>query len=227
MKLVSAISKPSLKTLEILSILAGLLYSSWPLGHWLNLNVSKNSLASGLEAVGQPYNWVFIGGDMLSSVIVIAVSLWLWRRIIGTTHYRSLKLTLTSTILFGVCTIVDAMLPLRCVQGVQTCPTFRTDNLLLTHGIFSILASFFLFISLCILWFNMRRHIILNMFLIGYIAFGAISLIQAIQPGKNGNWSQDYYITLCTLWIVAIPLVVNQLATKSHPSPDKFSPSVK
>ena len=74
-----SIRKNLLTKLEILSIVAGILYSSWPLGHWLNLNVSKNSLASGLEAVGQPYNWVFISGDITSSLLIIIISLWLWR----------------------------------------------------------------------------------------------------------------------------------------------------
>jgi hypothetical protein len=51
---------------------------------------------------------------------------------------------------------------------------------------------------------------ILNTFLAGYILFGAISLLQAILPGKNGNWSQDYYITLCSLWIAIIPYIFYQ-----------------
>lgn len=212
------INKRTFTILEVLSIAAGTLYSSWPLGHWLNLNVSKNSLASGLEAVGQPYNWVFIGGDITSSVLVIIISLWLWSRLLGTLNFKSIKATLSCAIIFSISTIIDAMLPLRCVQGIETCPTFRTDNLLLAHGIFSILGSVFLFISLCIIWFNLKRNMMLNAFLVGYIAFGIISLIQAIQPGKNGNWSQDYYITLCSLFIAVIPYFINKLSTDS-PSP--------
>ncbi len=209
-----SIRKNLLTKLEILSIVAGILYSSWPLGHWLNLNVSKNSLASGLEAVGQPYNWVFISGDITSSLLIIIISLWLWRIFSIKQKFKTIKAVLSCSIVFGLSTIVDALLPLRCVQGIKTCPTFRTDNLLLAHGIFSILGSVFLFTSLFILWFNLRRNIILNTFLVGYIIFGAISLLQAIQPGKNGNWSQDYYMTLCSLYIALIPYLVYRVSSK-------------
>ncbi len=202
--------KSDIKKLIILSILAGILYNSWPLGHWLNPIVSKRSLASGLEAVGQPYNWVFIGGDIASSVILIILCVILMRKI-NSKSYKAIHVSLWCTIIFGIGTIIDALLPLRCVQGVQTCPNFVTDHLLLAHGIFSILASVFLFISLVILWFHSHRDAIINIFLMGYVAFGAISFAEAVVPGKNGNWSQDYYITLCSLWIAVIPYIIFQV----------------
>jgi hypothetical protein len=202
--------KKHLIVLSCLSISAGILYNSWPLGHWLNLNVSKNSLASGLEAVGQPYNWLFIGGDILSSVIVIILCLLMLHKLKKIEEYRFVHVALLCTILFGIGTIVDALLPLRCVQGIESCPSFTIDHQLLAHGIFSIIASVFLFVSLVILWFYNRKNILLNVFLIGYIVFGAISLAEAVFPGKNGNWSQDYYITLCSVWIAVIPYTIKK-----------------
>jgi len=205
--------KSHLKSLSLLSVIAGLLYNSWPLGHWLNPVVSKTSLASGLEAVHQPYNWVFIGGDVLSSLIVIILYLFIWHKLRDAKSDRSINIALICMVLFGIGTIVDALLPLKCVQGIETCPSFTHDYLLLTHGIFSILASTFLFISLLILWFRDRHNPLIDIFLFGYVVFGAVSLAEAVLPGKNGNWSQDYYISLCSVWIAVVPYLVNQVLT--------------
>lgn len=200
-----------IKFLTILSVTAGVLYNSWPLGHWLNPVVSKVSLASGLEAVGQPYNWLFIGGDVISSLIIIVFCSLMWRNLRDTESHRLLDVSLVCTVLFAIGTIIDALLPLRCVQGLQVCPNFATDHLLLVHGIFSILASVFLFIGLLILWFYHWRNVLINIFIVGYVAFGVISLVEAVLPGENGNWSQDYYITLCSVWIAIIPFVIYQV----------------
>jgi hypothetical protein len=194
--------------LATLSICAGILYNSWPLGHWLNPSVSKNSLASGLEAIGQPYNWVFIGGDITSSILVILLCWLLWRRFGIKKSERFMRISLIFIVLFGVGTIIDALLPERCVPGVQVCASFTQDHLLLYHGIFSIAASLFLFLSLCVLWFRQRKNKLINGLLAGYIVFGLMSLFQAVTPGKNGNWSQDYYITLCSVWLALMPYVI-------------------
>jgi len=37
--------------MDVLALLAGILYASWPLGYWLNPAVSKAGLASALEGV--------------------------------------------------------------------------------------------------------------------------------------------------------------------------------
>lgn len=173
--------------LTVLSVTAGILYNSWPLAHWLNPVVSKSSLASGLEAVNQPYNWLFILCDILSSLLVIFICLLLYRRYRNKELYRSIYFSFIFAILFGICTIVDALLPLRCVQGIRTCPSFTSDHQLLAHGVFSILASAFLFISLLILWFYNKKSVLIDIFLLGYILFGVISFAEAIFPGKNGN----------------------------------------
>lgn len=203
------LSKNYYKKLTVLSIIAGVIYNSWPIGHWLNPIVSKLSLASGLEAVGQPYNWLFIGSDIVSSILIIILCMILWKGFRKHQPDGSIYLAVVCIGLFGLGTIVDALLPERCVQGVMTCPSFTHDHLLLYHGIFSIIASAFLFISLCILWFHKRKNVLLNILLVGYIIFGLISLIQAIAPGKDGNWSQDYYISLCSVWLAAVPYAVS------------------
>lgn len=207
----ATLTKRHLKTFTALSVVAGILYSSWPLGHWLNPAVSRTSLASGLEAVGQPYNWVFIGGDILSSLVVIVLSILLWRKVKSSKSYKLIHASLVCVILFSVGTIIDAMLPLKCVQGIEVCPSFTKDHLLLAHGVFSILASVFLFVSLLIFWLIYRQDKLTIALLVGYVLFGIISLAEAVLPGKNGNWSQDYYITLCSVFIALVPYLIYQI----------------
>src|SRR5215469_5111021 len=72
------LAKPYRVGLWLLGTIAGILYVSWPLGYWLNPAVSKESLASGLEAVGQPYSWLFVSADIVSSLLIIAVCWMLW-----------------------------------------------------------------------------------------------------------------------------------------------------
>ncbi|HVS58787.1 MAG TPA: DUF998 domain-containing protein [Candidatus Saccharimonadales bacterium] len=197
-----------------LGILAGLLYNSWPFGFWLNPAVEQNSLASGLEAVHQPYNWVFIATDISSSVIVAIMCLWLWRAYRHGRLRTPVRLALMAMGLFAAGTIVDALMPEHCVPNLMRCPSFTQDHILLLHGIFSIAASVFLFIALFIVWLYNRKAILLNALLVGYMVFGVISLIQAILPGDNGNWSQDYYITLCSLVLVCFPYAVSLLGDR-------------
>lgn len=188
-----------------LSVAAGLLYNSWPFGYWLNPAVSKHSLASGLEAAGQPYNWVFIGGDVASSMLAMAACLLLWRRLRGGERSRLAVAALVMVMAFGVGTIVDALLPEHCVPGLQRCASFTHDHTLLLHGLFSVGASLALFISVGVAWMRQRYSVLLNGVLIAYILFGVVSLVQAVAPGNTSNWSQHYYITLCSVWLALIP----------------------
>lgn len=204
------LQKPQKYKLWVLSILSGLCYVSWPLGYWLNPAVSKNSLASGLEAVGQPYNWSFVLADIVSSIMVIVLCLILWSAIKNPSSARTTKIALVAVVLYGVSTIADAVIPERCVPNLQQCPSFTQDHVLLIHGLFSILASVLLFVSLCVIWLRHRTNVILISLLLGYILFGIISLLEAVLPGNNGNWSQHYYITLCGVWLMFVPYAIEK-----------------
>lgn len=197
-----------------LSVASGLLYSSWPLGYWLNARVAKNSLASGLEAVGQPFNWLFITTDIMSSVLLVVASVLLWHKYRNNKLALPIKISLACIVMFAVGTTIDALTPEHCVPNLMRCVSFTQDHYLLVHGIFSIAASVFLFVGLCILWFYRRRELLLDMLLVGYIIFGIVSLVEVFTPGNNGNWSENYYITLCSIWIACIPYSVSLLASR-------------
>jgi hypothetical protein len=199
--------------LTIITIAAGFIYNSWPLGYILNPPVA-HALASNLEGVHQPYNWVFIGGDVISSVMLIAVCAYLIKRYAKGRAW--LKIVTISSVLFSIFTIVDAALPLKCVAVTEDCPSFTHDPLLFVHGVVSILASVFLFVAIFYLWRQLPRSWYLQTILVGYILFGIFSLIDALTPGK-GVLSQHFYITLCSVCIAVIPFTVKKSMDANKP----------
>jgi hypothetical protein len=200
--------------LTIISILAGIIYNSWPLGYWLNPIVARRGLGSELEGLHQPYNWLFIGGDVVSSLLIGLVAVWLWSLLRRQVHRTVFDIALLNIGGFSVCTIVDALLPLHCDPSIQRCPSFVHDPLLLMHGIFSIAASVFLFISLLLIWWIDRRDWLLQALLYGYVLFGIFSLIPLFTPGRN-NWSQHYYLTLCSVWLAVLPYAIHRFVRET------------
>ncbi|MFI5270955.1 MAG: DUF998 domain-containing protein [Candidatus Saccharimonadales bacterium] len=197
------------RRMDILAVFAGIIYASWPLGYWLNPGASSRGLASELEGVHQPYNWVFIVGDILSSLLITLVCWLIWRRLRGTHDKKLLEFALFNIVLFAAGTVIDAALPLRCEPTIQVCPNFMHDPLLLAHGLFSIQAALCLFISLAILWWHRRHTVLLNSLVIGYLLFSLFSLIAVIKPGL-GNLSQHYYLALCGVWLALLPSAVRR-----------------
>ncbi|MEI9914457.1 MAG: DUF998 domain-containing protein [Candidatus Saccharibacteria bacterium] len=198
--------------LSWISLLSGILYNSWPLGYWLNNRVARVSLASGLEAVHQPYNWLFITTDIISSVLIVIVCGFLWKLYKDSKSSTHILMVLVCVVLFAIGTVVDALMPEHCVPNLMKCASFTQDHILLVHGLFSILASVFLFIALLILCWFRRKNMLLHILLAGYIVFGLISLAEAVAPGYGGNWSQYYYITLCSVFLVCLPYGVSLMA---------------
>jgi len=194
--------------LDVLAVLSGLLYASWPLGSVLNPSVARSALASGLEAVGQPYNWVFVGSDVVSSGLIILVCWLIWRRLKALPGRRLLAAVLLNLAVFSGGTVIDTLLPEHCLPGAPACPDWRHNHLLLAHGVFSILASVCLFLSLVLIWWRHRTRL-LNLLVVGYGLFGIFSLIEALTPA-DGNWSQHYYITLCGLWLAFVPYAIRR-----------------
>jgi uncharacterized membrane protein len=200
------------KLAKVLSLAAGIMYSSWPLGYALNPKVAHTSLASGLEAVHQPYNWVFIAADVTSGILAIATCLLLWSMYKDTKTRKPLITGLVCVVLFAIGTAMAALLPEHCVPNLMVCPSFTQDHFLLVHGAFSLVGSLGLTVALVLWWFQKRRNVLLVALLTAYIIFGAISLIQTFVPASHGNWSQDYYMTLCSVALMCLPACVAIIA---------------
>jgi hypothetical protein len=186
--------------LAIPAFIAGLIYNSWIIGYWLNPVVARHGLASELEGLHQPYSWLFIAGDVACSLLIGLVAIMLRTEI----KDRLLRLALLAVGGFSLFTIIDALLPIRCDPTVQSCPSFRHDRLLFIHGVCSILASIFLFVSVVLVWWGQRRNRLIQGIIVGYILFSIFSFIAVFTPGQS-NWSQHYYLILCGVWLGLLP----------------------
>ena len=198
------------KTLWIatgLAILAGILYNSWPLGFLLNPQVSfGGGMASELEGLHQPYNWVFVLLDIVTGALVLTIVVMLWRE-----RMREMgKIALISFALFGLFTIVDALLPMPCAPSIAHCASWTVDPLLFMHGLASVGGAVFLFVSAAIVWHlrQIRRGtLVMRLLLASWGLFGVLSIFFFFVPGP-GYLSQDYYLILCGLWVALMPAML-------------------
>lgn len=201
--MVKSSARPFWRQPTFLAIAAAVLYCTWPIGYLLNPAVAHDGLASELEAIGQPYNWLFIGADLLAGVLLVMVAFGLRRYLHGKRHWLS-KVGLIAMAFFGILTMIDALLPMECVPALSRCPSYDHDNLLFAHGVVSISAGVFLFIALFVSWWQWRQNDLLRLIVVGYLLFGIFSLYSSLHGGRD-NWAQHYYLTLCSLWIAIFP----------------------
>lgn len=191
----------------VASCVAGIIYNSWPLGYLLNPLVSRSGLASELGAIGQPYNWVFIVLDIISGALIVLVAVLL--RNISTKILQ--KVVLANFALFGVMTALSAAIPMTCEPSVTTCPPLLQQPWLIVHGGASILASLCLFVSVCLTWWHKRNQPgarVMSILLSGWTLFGILSVYFFFVPGP-GYLAQRYYITLCSVWMVLFPFMID------------------
>lgn len=189
-------------------MLAAVTYNSWPLGFWLNPRVSySGGLASELEGMRQPYNWVFVLLDVVTGVLVAAVVILLWR------HHRSTlsRWALGFFALFGLLTIADALLPMPCAPSVAVCPSWTVQPMLILHGIASIGSALALFAGGVLAWrMHHKRHTgwVMRSMIVLWALSGILSLVFFFTPGP-GYLSQDYYLLLCGIWIALMPTMAH------------------
>jgi hypothetical membrane protein len=170
-------------------------------------------LASELGAYGQPYNWVFIGGDVLSGALLLAGCMLLIRayRLRGWAWW-----TLTLLAVYGVCGALDAALPESCLPSQQVCGPVLHDPMLILHGVFDLVGSAALLATLVIAARFVQLH---NrewrpwIYAIGIAGtlFAVLSGVFYIFGGP-GYWAQRYYISLSCVWVASIPFVLRPKA---------------
>lgn len=210
--------------LTLLAALAGVLYNSWPLGYVLN-PAANRGLASNLEAAGQPFNWLFIGLDIVTGVLMCAlgVSLALWFR--GQANRaRMIDVLLAGIFIFGVLTAMDAVLPIGCVPHVQKCGSVFSDTSTVIHGVVSIGSIYGLTASLLALWWLLAKDkrstlfatLFLNSSVIAWFGFG-IGTAWLIAVDKPSALAQHVFIVLNGLLIAALPYLVRQAYVRQPP----------
>lgn len=192
-----------------LTVLSAVLYCSWPLGLWLNPAASRTGLASELGAVGQPYNWIFIWGDIVSGVLLLTCSLVL-------IHQYRLKgwarLSMLLLAIYGVCGAFDAALPMHCLPSEQVCGSIFKDPMLILHGVFDLTGSTALIGTLVaaaiVVHADSRQW---RAWIYGIGIGGTIFAIASgifYVWGGPGYWAQRYYITLSCIWVASTPFIL-------------------
>jgi len=196
-------------TAAILTIVSAILYCSWPLGVWLNPVASRKGLASELGAFGQPYNWVFIWGDIVSGMLLLgAVTMLI--RLYSLKGWARLSLILLA--IYGVCGALDAAIPMSCLPSEQVCGPIFSDPLLILHGLFDITGSVALFGTLVVT--AVHVHVNSREWRMWIYAIGIGGTLFALASGVfyvwggPGFWAQRYYITLSCIWVASIPYVL-------------------
>lgn len=139
----------SLCSISALGVLAALIYNSWPLGYILNPRVAHMGLASDLEAGGEAYNWLFIGGDVLFGLFVLMIIWLLLKRRMPLT--RQVILALSGLAVFGTLTAISAVLPINCSSSIRTCG-YRGDQTFGVHDITGAVAALGLFVGMLGAW---------------------------------------------------------------------------
>ncbi len=210
-----------------LMVLAGFLYSSWPLGYWLNPQ-ADHGLASNLEALHQPFNWLFILMDIASGLLVAMVCL----KLLATSKsgfnlktHMGLRISILGAAGFGIFTAIDAILPLDCIEGTPQCVVTLNDSYFVIHGIFSIGSIAGLTISIVGIWllllFGEARaralvHLTPAMFLVVWLGFGVLTLYLVFH-NQSSALSQHLFIGFCCLWLVVLPYFVRLVARPLFP----------
>jgi hypothetical protein len=194
---------------SIITALSALLYCSWPLGFWLNPLAMRSGLASELGAFGQPYNWVFIAGDVTSGILLVIATLLLLRlyRLRGPG-----RLAVVLLAVYGICGALDASLPMSCLPSLQVCGPVLHDPLLILHGVFDFVGSFALFGTLVAagrhIWHdNPQWRIWIYVIGGGGVIFAVLSAVFYVMHGP-GYWAQRYYISLSCIWVMSLPFIL-------------------
>jgi hypothetical protein len=199
-------------------VLAGFFYSSWPLGYWLNSQATQG-LASDLEALHQPYNWLFILMDVICGFLVGIASgklLVIIRNSSNQKNLLGLRITALGAGGFGLFTAVAALLPLNCIQASPQCAVSLNNSYFVIHGIFSIASIAALTTSIVAIWLLLLlqdhtvrtlAHYIPTIFLIVWLGFGALTLYLIVH-NRSSSLAQHLFIGFCCLWLIVLPYFV-------------------
>ncbi len=192
-----------------LTALSAILYCSWPLGFVFNPKAMREGLASELGAFGQPYNWVFIWGDIVSGVLLVAAVV-LLIRVYRVTGWARLALLFLA--IYGTCGALDAALPMHCLPSEQVCGPVLHDPMLILHGGIDFIGSTALIGTLIAAAVFVHRHnrgwrSWIYIIGVGGTLFAIASGYFYIWGGP-GYWAQRYYITLSCIWVASIPFVL-------------------
>ncbi len=208
------------KTDVWVAVLAGLVYSSWPLGFVLNPLVARHDFASALEATHQPYNWVFITMDVLSGVLLCGLGVLQWRK---SANHMLLRLSVLAYVLFGLFVILAAVAPDGCPTGAA-CAAALHNPVIFIHGVSSIISVVFLVGSLLLPLRVLlaKRYYYWAMLLALFVVVGwgltGVAALVVMSRGLRDIWLQYNLISLCSVSLIVCAAIVERLG---NPTPRK------
>lgn len=203
-----------------LCILAAVFYNSWPLGYILNSQTAHSGLASDLEQAGQPYYWLFILGDILTGVCLVAacyVMRFKLRPEISTNVWVTVYV---GVFLFGLGTAIATVVPAHCsITTALACGANGSSGLGL-DALFSGIGALGLFASLVgasmlSMRYRLNAAVIRATWatLIAWSATGVLFSVFALSSGKaaEAQFVQQLFLVLCGLAFIVIGLNVTSL----------------
>lgn len=198
----------SRKSIITLAVVAALSYSSWPLGYWLNPHVAHNALASQLESSHEPFNWLFIGLDLLCGLALLLAGVLQWRR----TKSPYDRAAIAFYMLFALLVIVAALIPFNCNTLGRDCSdvVIRSPHAytFLIHGASSILSivfllgGLFLVLGKSLVSKTISRPWLLFLVLLLWGLIGLLAINYRRQTGES--IVQDAFISLCSITLLII-----------------------
>jgi hypothetical protein len=201
-----------------LSLAAGLLYNSWPLGYLLDSQTAHSGLASDLELVGHPYYWLFILGDVLTAVCLVAMILVLRFRVWKVLPPDTRTWLAAGLVVFGLFTAISALLPYNCtVTPLLRCGAGHGTGLGL-DAVVSSIAALGLFVSLLSLAFSRKLNSSLqrlNLAILGaWLASALVFVGFALRRANQAHFPQDVLMILSGAAIFVIGLNIIQSGEK-------------
>jgi hypothetical membrane protein len=175
----------------------------------LNNQTAHYGLASDLERVGQPYYWLFILGDILTGISVVAACALIWIKLWPKLRSKTWATTGAGLLSFGLFTAVGTILPSECsVTPILRCGAEKLG----LDGLFSGIAACGLLISLMGISVLGRRHrlsavltLMTQIILIAWATSGLLFVILAITDGK-AHLLQQIFLIISGLALLAIGL---------------------
>lgn len=194
-----------MKKITLLAILSGILFNSWILGLFLNPKVIPHSYFSTLEAPGRPYNWLFIGSDIIVAILILIISSFLIYRV---KHLR--KITLIYGF-YGIALLLDSLVPItnQCSTTVAACGS-SLSQVLSIHDIFSLIQ--FSIIIYLLVYINKNLPVItskdkiVNKLLVFSWSLSFILLVLSVKFDILTGLSQGIFTILTSLALVLIPV---------------------
>ena len=190
-----------------LGVIAGLLYSSWPLGYILNPSVGRHDLASELEAANQPHHLVFVVMDVLSGLVITLACLLQLKISKMSKEVRGVVLGYT---LFGLLVILAALTPPNCESLSLSC-TLTTDPGAVIHGLCSTVSVILLLVSLVLAFREVHdaapSNRVRRLFAgtsVCWAFCGVAGIIELLLHIQDYNALQYFFITLCSFSVALV-----------------------